>query len=375
MLYKNIIKPILFSMNPERAHNLAIGGLKWAARIPGALAACRAIIDVKTYPEMETDLWGIRFYHPLGLAAGLDKNAEAVEGLAACGFAFIEVGTVTPRPQPGNDKPRLFRLREDRALINRMGFNNEGSKAMAERLKRSQPFGIPIAVNIGKNKATPNERAADDYRQCLRDLYGAGDFFIVNISSPNTPDLRDLQHGESLQQLLSAVREEIRILADRVEEKPKPFLVKIAPDVSDEQLDAIVATAAAAEVSGIIATNTTVERAGLQSPLRSESGGLSGRPLKERSTAVIRRIYEKTNGSMPIIGVGGIESGDDAYEKIRAGASLIEIYTSFIYGGPGTVRAIHERLLHLLKADGFRHISEAVGVDVRGRHSGVRHSS
>lgn len=367
MLYKNILKPILFRMDPERAHYLAIGGLKWAARIPGVLAACRAAIGLKTYPELETDLWGIRFQHPLGLAAGLDKNGEAVEGLASCGFAFIEVGTVTPRPQPGNDKPRLFRLPEDGALINRMGFNNDGAKAMAERLKRAKPFGIPVAINIGKNKTTPNEQAADDYKQCLRDLYDVGDFFVVNISSPNTPDLRKLQHGESLKQLLFAIKNELENLSERTGKRRKPFLVKIAPDLTDEQLDEIVATAQEVGVSGIIATNTTIARPGLTSPHRDEAGGLSGRPLKDRSTAVIRRIYEKTGGQVPIIGVGGIENGDDAYAKIRAGATMVEIYTSFIYGGPVKVREIQERLRELLKKDGFSHVSQAVGIDVRKR--------
>jgi dihydroorotate dehydrogenase len=365
MLYRTIARPILFRMDPERAHRLIVHGLGKAVRVPGALPLMRSFWGVKADPRLETELFGIRFRHPVGLAAGLDKDAVAVEGFAGMGLAFLEVGTVTPVGQPGNDRPRLFRLPEDEALINRMGFNNEGAEAMAGRLARLKERRVPIAVNIGKNKATPNERAPEDYRACLRALYPYGDFFVVNISSPNTPDLRKLQHGEELKALLNAVREEIAAQAAGTGGKPKPVVVKIAPDMTEAELEQTVGTLAESGVSGIIATNTTLARDGLKSPNRSQQGGLSGRPLRERSTEVIRTIWRLSGGKLPIIGSGGIFDARDAYDKIRAGASLVEIYTSLIYKGPGVVRGIAAELSELLARDGFRRIGDAVGTDHR----------
>jgi len=365
MLYRKIARPILFRMDPERAHRLIVHGLGKAVRAPGVLPLMRGLWDVKPDSRLETELFGIRFRHPVGLAAGLDKNAVAVEGFAGIGLAFLEVGTVTPVGQPGNELPRLFRLPEDEALINRMGFNNDGAEAMAARLARLRERRVPIAVNIGKNKTTPNEQAPEDYRKCLRVLYPYGDFFVVNISSPNTPDLRKLQHGDELRALLDAVQGEIAAQAARSGGRPKPVVVKIAPDMTDAELEQTVGILAESGVNGIIATNTTLSRDGLRSPNRSQQGGLSGRPLRERSTEVIRTIWRLTGGKLPIIGSGGIFDARDAYDKIRAGASLVEIYTSLIYRGPGVVRDITAELSELLARDGFRRICDAVGADHR----------
>ena len=366
MLYR-IIQPLLFRMDPERAHHLIVDGLGAAARVPGAGALLEAAWGVKETPDLAVDLFGLHFAHPVGLAAGLDKNATAVAAFSRIGFSFLEVGTVTPVGQPGNPKPRLFRLPPDEALINRMGFNNDGADAMAERLKRHRRRTVPIAVNIGKNKTTPNEQAESDYRTCLRKLYPYGDFFVVNVSSPNTPDLRALQHGDELLSLLESVRDEMRIQAERHGGPIKPILVKIAPDNTDEQLAYIAEAAVQSGISGIIATNTTVSREGLTHPHAAESGGLSGRPLARRSTEVIRAMYRMTGGKIPIVGSGGIFDADDAYEKIRAGASLVEVYTALIYRGPGLLRSLHRGLRERLKADGFSRITEAVGADHRER--------
>jgi len=366
MLYR-LAKALLFRMDPERAHHLTIRALSRLPGIPGGLAAMERLYGVPEREELVQRLWGIRFPNPVGLAAGLDKNGEAVPAFAAAGFGFLEVGTVTPLGQPGNDKPRLFRLPEDLALINRMGFNNDGAAALAERLARSARLvPVPVGVNIGKNKTTPNETAEDDYRLCIRQLYALGDFFVVNISSPNTPDLRRLQHGDDLERLLGAVLREVREQSRaRGEDAPKPVLVKIAPDLTEEELFRSVDTVAASGASGIIATNTTVSREGLAGRHSGEAGGLSGRPLMVRSTRFIRLIYRQTGGSLPIVGCGGIFSAEDAYAKIRAGASLVELYTALIYRGPGILREINEGLAALLKRDGFRHLSEAVGADER----------
>jgi len=365
MLYRTIARPILFRMDPELAHRLIVHGLGKAVRLPGALPLMRCLWDARPDPRLETELFGIRFRHPVGLAAGLDKDAVAVEGFAGMGLAFLEVGTVTPVGQPGNDRPRLFRLPDDEALINRMGFNNEGAEAMAARLARLKERRVPIAVNIGKNKATPNDQAPEDYRKCLRALYPYGDFFVINISSPNTPDLRKLQHGEELKALLDAMRSEIAEQAARTCGKPKPVVVKIAPDMTEAELEQTVGILADGGVSGIIATNTTLSRDGLVHPNRSQQGGLSGRPLRARSTDVIRAIYRLTGGRLPIIGSGGIFDARDAYDKIRAGASLVEVYTALIYKGPGVVRGIAAELSDLLAQGGFRRIGDAVGADHR----------
>ncbi|WP_238649982.1 quinone-dependent dihydroorotate dehydrogenase [Paenibacillus piscarius] len=362
MLYRHLGKPIFFKMDPETAHHLVISGLNKADLVPGGSAAMRLMYGVPETADLAVDLFGVHFPTPVGLAAGLDKNAEAVGGFSSIGFGFMEVGTVTPVGQPGNDSPRLFRLLPDKALINRMGFNNEGAEAMAQRLRKLKKRRIPVAVNIGRNKVTPNELAHEDYRQCIRTLYPYGDFFVVNISSPNTPDLRSLQHGSELAHLLAQVKEEMALQREKTGEA-KGLLVKIAPDVSDAELEYMVHTITEAGMDGIIATNTTLSREGLQSDKAGETGGLSGQPLRERSTEIIRSIYRQTGGKLPIIGSGGIFTAREAYDKIRAGASLVEIYTALIYEGPEVNRRIHAGLRQLLRRDGFRHLLEAVGAD------------
>jgi len=365
MLYTSILKPIFFKMDPETAHHIVVDGLEMAGKLPGVNSVLHAMYGVGSSPELETELFGLTFPHPVGLAAGLDKNGTSTDGFSSIGFGFAEVGTVTPKGQSGNEQPRLFRLPPDEALINRMGFNNKGTTAMAEKLSHRKINRIPIAVNIGKNKVTPNELAHEDYQACIRDLYSYGDFFVVNISSPNTPDLRALQHGDELRTLLGAVIEEMDTQAKRSQSARKPVLVKIAPDMTDEQLELTVETIAASGVSGIIATNTTLSRDGLQHANASETGGLSGKPLRERSTAIIRKIYKQTNGTLPIIGSGGIFTAQDAYDKIRAGASMVEIYTALIYKGPGVLRELTNGLKECLRKDGYNHISQAVGAEHR----------
>lgn len=361
MLYK-LAKKVLFRYTPEQAHHMTFAGLDLATKTPGGLAVLRGLYDVPVHKELKQELFGLTFPNPVGLGAGLDKNGSAVAPFSSIGFGFLEVGTVTPKPQPGNEQPRLFRLIEDEALINRMGFNNEGTDAMARHLDRStQHRKIPVAINIGKNKVTPNEEANEDYRKCVRALYTQADFFVVNISSPNTPDLRNLQHGDYLKSLLLAVKEEVQLQAKQSGGPEKAILVKIAPDLTSDELDQMVDSTVASGISGIIATNTTLSREGLTSSHRGETGGLSGKPLTARSTEVIRHIYKQTNGQLPIVGCGGIFNAADAYEKIRAGACLIEIYTALIYRGPGVLREINEQLITLMKRDGFKHISEAIG--------------
>lgn len=356
-----MVKKIMFQLDAETAHHMTVRGLSTAARVPGALGLLRAMYGVAERQELSQELWDIRFPNPVGLAAGLDKDGIAVPGFSAIGFGFLEVGTVTPEAQPGNEMPRLFRLLEDDGIINRMGFNNKGTAAMKQALQQAQAKRtIPVAVNIGKNKVTPNERAVDDYRACIQALYAEGDFFVVNISSPNTPDLRKLQHGEELLTLLTAVREEIAAQAKG--KARKPVLVKIAPDLEEQELSLIVDTILESGVDGVIATNTTISRNGLASEHKDQVGGLSGRPLAARSTEVIRHIYRQTEGRLPIIGSGGIFSAADAYEKILAGASLVEVYTGLIYKGPGLLGSINHGLAELLKRDGYKHISEAVGM-------------
>jgi dihydroorotate dehydrogenase len=361
MLY-SIAKSVLFRLDPERAHHLTIDALSTATRVPGALAALRGMYGVPNYAELRTDVCGLTFPNPVGLSAGLDKNGTAAEAFAAMGFGFVEVGTVTPKGQPGNELPRLFRLKEHEALINRMGFNNVGAETMAASLARTR-LDVPLFVNIGKNKATPNETAADDYISNLRTLYAYGDAFVVNVSSPNTPGLRSLQQGDEMRALLTAVAAARDALASAgPAAKRKPVLVKIAPDLSDEQLADTVAAVVASGVDGLVATNTTLAREPVASHRHAnEAGGLSGKPLKRRSTEVIRDVYRETKGGLPIIGSGGIFTPEDAYEKIRAGASLVQVYTALIYEGPGLVRRLAEGVRTLALADGFRSVSEAVG--------------
>ncbi|MBD1428050.1 quinone-dependent dihydroorotate dehydrogenase [Sphingobacterium litopenaei] len=340
-MYK-LVKPIFFSMQPEQAHHTVTNGLRNFTKVWGAKSLLKSIYTVED-PRLEREVFGLKFKNPVGLAAGFDKNAEYIEDMANFGFGFIEIGTVTPKPQPGNDKPRMFRLVNDEALINRMGFNNQGADVAAGRLKHlKKRNGVIIGGNIGKNKVTPNEEAVNDYIYCFHALYEYVDYFVVNVSSPNTPGLRDLQEKGPLMHILNT-------LQGLNAEKPlaKPILLKIAPDLTDSQLDDIVEIVTETKIAGLIATNTTISREGLQSDpnLVKETGGVSGKPLTKRSTEVIKYIHTKSNGAFPIIGVGGIHSAEDAIEKLNAGASLVQVYTGFIYEGPALVSNICKGLL------------------------------
>ncbi|WP_324673104.1 quinone-dependent dihydroorotate dehydrogenase [Hymenobacter sp. GOD-10R] len=340
-MYKSLLKPLLFQLNAEQAHHLVFGSLKRSVQVPGTAALLRMLYDYQ-HPSLEREVFGLKFKNPVGLAAGLDKNAELTDELGALGFGFVEIGTVTPRPQPGNPTPRLFRLPSDEALINRMGFNNEGVAVVAARLRqrRSQ---VLIGGNIGKNKDTPNEQAADDYVACVKALADTVDYFVVNVSSPNTPNLRQLQEKEPLIRLLQQVQE-----ANLAQPTPRPLLLKIAPDLTDGQLDDILTIARETQLSGLVATNTTISRAGLQASEASlttiGAGGLSGRPLRQRANEVIRYLHGRTEGALPIIGVGGIHSAADAQEKLAAGATLVQLYTGFVYEGPALVKRINQAL-------------------------------
>ncbi len=340
-MYK-LVKPIFFSMNPEQAHHVVTGGLKTFTKIWGAKSLLRSIYSVND-PRLAREVFGLTFKNPVGLAAGFDKNAEYIDDMAKFGFGFIEIGTVTPRPQPGNDKPRMFRLVSDEALINRMGFNNQGADVAAGRLRYlKNKEGVIIGGNIGKNKITPNEEAVNDYIYCFHALYDYVDYFVVNVSSPNTPGLRDLQEKEPLMHILHTLQE-----LNRAKPQPKPILLKIAPDLTDNQLDDIIEIVTATQIAGVIATNTTISREGLRSDARlvNEAGGVSGKPLAARSTEVIRYLSDKSNMAFPIIGVGGIHTAEDAIEKLNAGASLIQLYTGFIYEGPGLIGDICKAIL------------------------------
>jgi dihydroorotate dehydrogenase len=337
-----LIKPLFFQFDPEKVHYFVVQRLKWFHdHFPLGKTIIRSSFDIHI-KGLEREVFGIKFRNPVGLAAGFDKNGEYIEALSDLGFGFIEVGTVTPLPQPGNDKPRMFRLEEDAALINRMGFNNKGVDTLAERLRvlKAKDKSIVIGGNIGKNKNTPNEDAVDDYVKCFDRLFDVVDYFVVNVSSPNTPGLRALQEKEPLTLLL-------KTLQDRNGKNgiSRPILLKIAPDLTNEQLDDIVDIVKVTGIAGVIATNTTIDREGLYSPSAHESGGLSGKPLTLRSTEVIRYLSEKSNKAFPIIGVGGIHSPQDAKDKIAAGASLVQLYTGFIYEGPGIVKRICKALV------------------------------
>jgi len=289
--------------------------------------------------KLERHLFGLTFKNPVGLAAGFDKNAVLFDQLSAFGFGFVEIGTVTPKPQPGNPKRRLFRLKKDKALINRMGFNNEGVAVIAGRLKKKKTD-IIIGGNIGKNKTTPNEKAVDDYLICFDKLFDVVDYFVVNVSSPNTPNLRALQDKKPLTKIMQALQD-----VNNTKDNPKPILLKIAPDLTDNQLLDIIDIVKITKIAGVIATNTTLSREGLQSDNKKETGGLSGQPLRNRATEVIRFLSEKSDKAFPIIGVGGIHSVDDANEKLAAGADLVQLYTGFVYEGPSLVKKINKRII------------------------------
>ena len=340
-MYK-IIRFFLFLFDPEKVHYFTAFSLKYLLKIPGMKWCWKKLfcIDDK---RLETEVFGIKFPNPVGLAAGFDKNASMFNDLASCGFGFIEIGTVTPKSQPGNDKPRLFRLKKDQAIINRMGFNNDGLTDVISNLKKRKT-NVIIGGNIGKNKTTPNENAVDDYLISFDSLFDHVDYFVVNVSSPNTPNLRELQEKEPLKHLLSELMKvnELRIFQ-------KPILLKIAPDLTNEQLDDIIEIVDEVKIAGVIATNTTISRENLDTSndllAAYGMGGLSGKPLKSRSTEVIRYLSQKSKNSFPIIGVGGIHSEEDALEKLEAGAVLVQLYTGFIYEGPRLVKRINKAIL------------------------------
>ncbi len=338
-MYKSLLRKMFFQIDPEKVHHLLFILLKYLFKVPLVSGITKNIYLVKD-KKLERNLFGLSFKNPVGLAAGFDKNAKLFDEFANFGFGFIEIGTVTPKPQDGNPKKRLFRLVEDEGIINRMGFNNEGVRVVAERLRKKKTD-IIIGGNIGKNKVTSNERAVDDYIICFNELFDVVDYFVVNVSSPNTPNLRELQEKEPLMNLLNALQK-----INHKKKSPKPLLLKIAPDLSDDQLYDIIDIVKTTKIDGVIATNTTISRDNLVSVNKSETGGLSGKPVKDRSTEVIRFLSEKSNKAFSIIGVGGIHSANDAKEKLEAGADLIQIFTGFIYEGPGLVKKINTGLLN-----------------------------
>lgn len=337
-MYQLLIKPLLFLLPPERAHGVVLGLLEALLRIPGTETLLRALYG-RAYQAQPITVAGLVFPNRVGLAAGFDKNGRHIRLMAALGFGFMEVGTVTPRPQAGNARPRLFRLPADRALINRMGFNNDGLDALVRQLQQPRPAGILIGGNIGKNKDTPNERAADDYVQCFEALFPHVDYFAVNVSSPNTPNLRALQDKEPLTRLLQTLQQ-----LNAAKAAPKPVFLKIAPDLSDTQLDDIVAIAKETGLAGLIAANTTVSREGLRTPPATlegiGAGGLSGAPVRIRSTEIVRYLRAQLPPPFAIIAVGGINGAETAKEKLEAGADLVQLYTGFVYEGPGVVSRI-----------------------------------
>ncbi|MGW0039534.1 quinone-dependent dihydroorotate dehydrogenase [Gordonia sp. NPDC003376] len=355
LLYPLVLR-LMFLVPPERIHTIVMTTIRTAMRVP-PLRRLAARWFARHDPILRQQVFGVVFPAPLGLAAGFDKSASAVNAWGQLGFGFAEIGTITGRAQPGNPQPRLFRLPADRALINRMGFNNPGADVAAEHLRQERPgpVRVPIGANIGKTKVVPLDEAVDDYRYSARQLGPLADFVVVNVSSPNTPGLRDLQAVDSLRPVLTAVLAEVSV----------PVLVKIAPDLADEDIDAVADLAVEIGLAGIVATNTTIERSGLATPAAEVAemgaGGLSGAPLTERSRAVLRRLYRRVGGQITLISVGGIETVDEAWERIRAGASLLQAYTPFIYGGPVWIREINAGVAERARAAGFTSLSDAVG--------------
>ena len=337
-MYQRLLRPIFFLFDPEKIHHVSFRLIRWVHAI-GLGPVIRRYYHLN-HPGLKREVFGLTFPNPVGLAAGFDKDALAYRELANFGFGFIEIGTVTPMPQEGNPKKRLFRLTDDQGVINRMGFNNKGVDHAVSKLRRNKGR-VLIGGNIGKNKVTPNDQAVSDYCYCFEVLFELVDYFVVNVSSPNTPNLRDLQEKEPLTKLL-------RILQERnlAQETPKPILLKIAPDLTDGQLQDIIDIVQETKIAGVIATNTTLSREGLKHPNKVETGGLSGKPLTKRATEVIRFLHQKSGGAFPIIGVGGIHSAKDALEKIEAGASLVQLYTGFIYQGPGLIKKINQAILN-----------------------------
>lgn len=334
VLYRSLIRPLLFSMEPEQVHHYSSSILTSTP-----LASLIEPFARRSFPSLEKKVFGLNFPNPIGLAAGFDKNAEGVTVWEKLGFGFMELGTITPRPQPGNPQPRVFRLPAEQGLINRLGFPNVGVEAVAQRLEKINAAGkwpqIPVGLNLGKNKDTPLEEAGHDYVTCFRRLRDIGDYFVVNVSSPNTPGLRELQQGQLLDSILGPLR-------DEDPQGKRPLLIKIAPDLDEAQVADVANAVEKYRLAGIIATNTTIDKTGLSV---QEEGGASGRPLTARSTEIIRLVYQMTGGRVPIIGVGGIFNADDAREKLEAGATLLQLYTGFVYEGPLVARKICEGLI------------------------------
>ena len=366
MIYKAILRPLLFLREPEKSHEQTLSLLSRLSFLEGALERLFSVEDKR----LEVNLGPLTFPNPVGLAAGFDKNARAVKIWPGFGFGFTEIGAVTARPQPGNPKPRLFRLPKDHALINRLGFNNEGAEAIQKKLEALKNKGgwpkVPLGINIGRSKIVENKDAVADYLYTFEKLYPYGNYFTLNVSSPNTPNLRELQEKSRLMELLRAIEAKNRELAGQAKTKEKAVLVKIAPDMELSQLDEVIEVLESQKVSGIIATNATAFlREGLITHM-DEPGGLSGKPLRERATSFIRHIYTLTQGRLPIIGSGGIFNAKDAYEKITSGAEAVQIYTGFVYEGPSAVKRINRGLLKLIRRDGFKNISQAVGSRTKG---------
>ncbi|MCI0747052.1 MAG: quinone-dependent dihydroorotate dehydrogenase [Verrucomicrobia subdivision 3 bacterium] len=353
---------MLFSLDSEQVHDATIKTLGWTSR---STVGCDMLAEFFSAPQLPVHLWGLHFLNPLGLAAGMDKHAAAVPAWEALGFGFVELGGVTWHPQPGNPQPRMFRAIRDGALVNRMGFNNPGAKAIAEKLAwwrlRGRWPRHPVGINLGKSKTTPLEKAAEDYANSFRVLRTLADFFVVNVSSPNTPNLRQLQDKSALDDILTALQQE------QSQGEARPILVKVAPDLAFETLDELLEVVGPRKVAGIVATNTTVTRPAASDPalqrVYAEAGGLSGCPLRQRSTEIIRHLHRQSRGALPIVGVGGIFSAMDAWEKITAGASLVQIYTALVYEGPSVANEIVRGLTQLLARRGLTNIRQAVGID------------
>lgn len=361
MFYRRALRPFLFAQDPEAAHERTIEMLSTIGQL-GLPLSHRPF----THAQLRVSVAGLDFPNPIGLAAGCDKNAHAVTVWPRFGFGCVEVGTVTAQPQPGNPKPRLFRLPEHGALVNRLGFNSEGSEVVARRLARLRRHGrklpVPLAINIGKTRrVTGDEETLEDYRTSFRQLAPLADLFVVNVSSPNTPGLRQWQERDHLSALLSVLMEEGRTLATKRGLRPVPLFVKISPDMADADMDDVIEVALDLGIAGIVATNTTIAREGALAQA-NEVGGLSGRPLRARATEVVRYLYRHLEGRLPIIGVGGIFTPEDAYTRLQAGASLLQLYTGMIYEGPFLPRALNTGLLRLMERDGVRHVSDLVGV-------------
>ena len=361
-IYRYCVRPALFWHDSETIHNFTIQQL---AKLSRSSTLCELVESFCGAPDLPIEVFGLRFPNPIGLAAGMDKHAAAVPAWQSLGFGFSELGGVTWHPQPGNPAPRMFRVEAERALVNRMGFNNPGAEAMAAKLKQWHASGRwpkhPVGINLGKSKVTPIENAAEDYAHSFRLLRNLADFFVVNVSSPNTPNLRQLQDKSALDEILKALAE-----INGGQSKPRPILVKIAPDLSFEAVDEILELTVPRNIAGIVATNTTIERPATSDPqvqrIYAEAGGLSGRPLRQRSTEIIRHLYRQTRGSLPIVGVGGVFTAEDAWEKICAGASLVQIYTGLVYEGPGIARSIVTGLQKKLRENGMQELCQAVGI-------------